>query len=133
MVNKPTKGYRALVEEAEAQVESVSVGDAKAAVAAGAVLVDLRDVRELKREGRIPGAIHAPRGMIEFWIDPDSPYHREALTTPDRLILFCSMGWRSALAAKSLQDMGITGVAHLEGGFTAWVGDGEPIEEPSAT
>ena len=133
MVNKPTKGYRALVEEAEAQVESVSIGDAKAAVAAGAMFVDLRDVRELKREGRIPGAIHAPRGMIEFWIDPDSPYHREVLTTPDRLILFCSMGWRSALATKSLQDMGISGVAHLEGGFTAWVGDAQPIEEPSAT
>ena len=129
MVNKPTKGVEALVDEAAAQVESLSVAAARAEVSEGAVLVDLRDVRELKHEGRIPGAIHAPRGMIEFWIDPDSPYHREALTTPDRLILFCSLGWRSALAAKSLQDMGITGVAHLEGGFKAWMEEGEPIDE----
>ena len=129
MVNKPTKGVEALVDEAAAQVESLSVAAARAEVSEGAVLVDLRDVRELKHEGRIPGAIHAPRGMIEFWIDPDSPYHREALTTPDRLILFCSLGWRSALAAKSLQDMGITGVAHLEGGFKAWMDEGEPIDE----
>ena len=130
MVNKPTKGVEALVDEAAAQVESLSVAAARAEVAEGAMLVDLRDVRELKHEGRIPGAIHAPRGMIEFWIDPDSPYHREALTTPDRLILFCSLGWRSALTAKSLQDMGITGVAHLEGGFKAWMDEGEPIDEP---
>ena len=130
MVNKPTKGVEALVDEAAAQVESLSVAAARAEVSEGAMLVDLRDVRELKHEGRIPGAIHAPRGMIEFWIDPDSPYHREALTTPDRLILFCSLGWRSALAAKSLQDMGITGVAHLEGGFKAWMDEGEPIDEP---
>jgi len=129
VVNKPTKGVEALVDEAAAQVESLSVAAARAEVSEGAVLVDLRDVRELKHEGRIPGAIHAPRGMIEFWIDPDSPYHREALTTPDRLILFCSLGWRSALAAKSLQDMGITGVAHLEGGFKAWMEEGEPIDE----
>ena len=129
MVNKPTKGVEALVDEAAAQVESLSVAAARVEVSKGAVLVDLRDVRELKHEGRIPGAIHAPRGMIEFWIDPDSPYHREALTTPDRLILFCSLGWRSALAAKSLQDMGITGVAHLEGGFKAWMDEGELIDE----
>ena len=129
MVNKPTKGYRVLVDEAEAQVESLSVVEAKAEVAEGAVLVDLRDIRELKNDGRIPGAIHAPRGMIEFWIDPDSPYHREALTDPDRLILFCSAGWRSALTAKSVQDMGITGVVHLEGGFKAWTDEGEPIDE----
>lgn len=129
MVDKPTKGVEALVDEAAAQVESLSVAAARVEVSKGAVLVDLRDVRELKHEGRIPGAIHAPRGMIEFWIDPDSPYHREALTTPDRLILFCSLGWRSALAAKSLQDMGITGVAHLEGGFKAWMDEGELIDE----
>ena len=129
MVNKPTKGVEALVDEAAAQVESLSVAAARVEVSKGAVLVDLRDVRELKHEGRIPGAIHAPRGMIEFWIDPDSPYHREALTTPDRLILFCSLGWRSVLAVKSLQDMGITGVAHLEGGFKAWMDEGELIDE----
>ena len=129
-MSKVTKGYKAIVAEAEAEVETISIEAAKAAVAEGALLVDLRDVRELQREGKIPGAVHAPRGMIEFWVDPDSPYQREVLSSADRLILFCNLGWRSALAAKSLQDMGITNVAHLEGGFDAWKAAGEPVEEP---
>jgi rhodanese-related sulfurtransferase len=129
-VSTVTKGYKQLVAEAEAEVETVSIADAKASVAEGALLVDLRDVRELKREGKIPGAVHAPRGMIEFWVDPDSPYARENLVSADRLILYCNLGWRSALAAKSLQDMGLTNVAHLEGGYDAWRNAGETVEEP---
>ncbi len=125
------RGYRALVAEAEAEIETVSIGEATTAVDEGALLVDVRDVRELKREGKIPGAVHAPRGMLEFWVDPDSPYHREVLFTDQQLILYCSLGWRSALAAKTLQDMGIANVAHLEGGFDAWKAAGEPVENPA--
>ena len=125
------RGYRALVAEAEAEIETVSIGEATTAVDEGALLVDVRDVRELKREGKIPGAVHAPRGMLEFWVDPDSPYHREVLFTDQQLILYCSLGWRSALAAKTLQDMGIANVAHLESGFDAWKAAGEPVENPA--
>ncbi len=91
-------------------------------------MVDLRDVREVKAEGKIPGSYHAPRGMLEFWVDPDSPYHREALSSADRLVLYCNLGWRSALAAKSLQDMGFTNVAHISGGLEAWKDEGGPVE-----
>ena len=100
------------------------------AQSSGALLVDLRDVREVRREGKIPGSYHVPRGMLEFWVDPDSPYHRQALTSADRLVLYCNLGWRSALAARALQDMGITGVSHLGVGFDGWRSAGEPIEEP---
>ena len=127
------KGCQALVAEAEAQIETVSVDEAKTAVAGGALLVDVRDVRELQREGKIPGAVHAPRGMLEFWVDPNSPYHREVLSSADRLVLFCNLGWRSALAARALQDMGMTNVAHLDGGFDAWKAAGEAVEEPTAS
>lgn len=125
------RGYRALVAEAETEIETVSVAEARKAVDDGALLVDVRDVRELEREGKIPGAVHAPRGMLEFWVDPDSPYHREVLFTDHQLILYCNLGWRSALAAKTLQDMGITNVAHLGGGFDAWRAAGEPVEDPA--
>ncbi len=131
-MSRIAKGYKMLVAEAEAQIEIVSVDEATTAVANGALLVDVRDIRELEREGRIPGAVHAPRGMLEFWVDPDSPYHREVLSSADRLILFCNLGWRSALAAKALQDMGLANVAHLEGGFDAWRADGKPVEKPPA-
>ena len=130
-MNPITRGYKALVAEAESQIVVLSVEEAKKAAADGALLVDIRDVRELKREGKIPGAVHAPRGMLEFWVDPDSPYHREVLSAADRLILFCNLGWRSALAAKALQDMGMTNVAHLDGGFDAWKAAGEAVDEPA--
>ena len=96
--------------------------------ARGEVLfVDLRDVRELEREGVIPGAVHAPRGMLEFWVDPESPYHREVFAPGRPLLLFCAAGWRSALAARSLMEMGVAPVAHLEGGFDAWKAAGAPV------
>ena len=93
------------------------------------VLVDIGDIRELEREGRIPGAVHAPRGMLEFWVDPDSPYHREVFATEKTLVLFCASAWRSALATKTLQDMGVTDVAEMDGGFKAWKSEGRAVDE----
>ncbi|WP_020590727.1 rhodanese-like domain-containing protein [Kiloniella laminariae] len=93
------------------------------------LLIDIRDIRELTREGVIPGSYHCPRGMLEFWIAPDSPYHKPALSPDKHLILHCASGWRSALAAKSLQDMGCPRVSHLAGGFTAWKESGNKVEE----
>jgi len=124
------KSVKQIVAEADAEVDAVTIEEAKVAVADGALLVDLRDVRELRREGTIPGAFHAPRGMLEFWVDPESPYHHEALSAADHLVLFCNLGWRSALAAKALQDMGLTNVAHLDGGFDAWKAGGGAVEDP---
>ncbi len=94
----------------------------------------MRDVRELWREGTIPGAFHAPRGMLEFWVDPESPYAREVFQSGKRFLFFCAMDWRSALATKAVQDMGLAPVCHLEGGFTAWREAGHPVEkrEPKA-
>lgn len=124
------KGYRALVDEAMAQVKTYSVEQARAKLGdADVQFVDVRDVRELEREGVIPGAVHAPRGMLEFWVDPESPYHRPVFAQGRELVLFCAAGWRSALAAKTLQDMGLQRVAHIEGGFTAWKTAGAPVEE----
>lgn len=97
-------------------------------VAAGeALFVDIRDPRELARDGRIEGAFHAPRGMLEFWIAPDSPYHKEELATDKTLILYCASAWRSALSVKALQDMGVENIAEMEGGFGAWKKRGAPI------
>ena len=91
------------------------------------IVVDIRDIRELQRDGRIEGAFHAPRGMLEFWADPDSPYHKEIFATEGELVLFCASSWRSALAAKTLQDMGFSNIRDMEGGFTAWKTAGLPI------
>ena len=98
----------------------------------GTLLVDIRDVRELEREGTIPGAKHAPRGMLEFWVDPDSPYFKPVFGEPKRFILYCQSAWRSALATAALQDMGMDNVAHVEGGFTEWKKQGAPIESYEA-
>lgn len=89
-----------------------------------AVIVDIRDVRELQREGVIPGAIHAPRGMLEFWVDPRSPYHKPVFSEDREFILHCAAGWRSALSAQTLADMGMSNVSHIVGGFAAWRDDG---------
>ncbi|NKX45558.1 rhodanese-like domain-containing protein [Roseicyclus persicicus] len=118
-----------MVMAAKAAITSLSTEQAAAEVAAGrAVFVDIRDVRELERDGRLPGAIHAPRGMLEFWVDPASPYHKEALATDKRLVLVCAGAWRSALATKTLQDMGMDNVAEMEGGFSAWKAEGRPVD-----
>lgn len=110
-----------MVAKAKEQITSLSCAEAQDAVKAGnAMMVDLRDIRELDRDGRIHGAFHAPRGMLEFWVDPSSPYHKPPLATDKQLILFCSASWRSALSALSLQNMGHENVAEMQGGFTAW-------------
>ena len=124
------KGYRALVDEAMAQVKTYSVDEARTKLGdANVQFVDVRDVRELEREGVVPGAVHAPRGMLEFWVDPESPYHRPVFAEDKEFVLFCAAGWRSALATKTLQDMGVPRVAHVEGGFTAWKAAGAPVED----
>ncbi|MDP6389952.1 MAG: rhodanese-like domain-containing protein [Alphaproteobacteria bacterium] len=125
-----TKGVKQLVAEAEAEIETIEVEDAKALVGdEDVVIVDIRDVRELWREGMIPGALHAPRGMLEFWVDPESPYHREVFANGKKFVLYCAGGFRSALATKALQEMGFSPVAHIGGGFKAWQEAEYPIEE----
>ena len=93
------------------------------------VFVDVRDVRELEREGVIPGAVHAARGLLEFWFDPSSPYHREVFAQDKEYVLFCAAGWRSALSARTLMEMGVPRVSHIDGGFTAWKAAGAPVAE----
>ena len=117
-----TKGFRQLVDEAMAQVKTYSVDQVRARLQdPGVQIVDIRDVRELEREGTVPGALLAPRGMLEFWVDPESPYFKPVFADEDKeFILFCGAGWRSALATKTLQDMGMRNVAHIDGGFAAW-------------
>jgi rhodanese-related sulfurtransferase len=124
-----TKGFRALVDEAMAQVTTYSVEQVRNRLADPSVqIVDIRDVRELSA-GTVVGAFHAPRGMLEFWVDPASPYHKPLFADESKeFILFCGAGWRSALAAKTLQDMGMSNVAHIDGGYAEWVQQGAPTE-----
>jgi rhodanese-related sulfurtransferase len=125
-----TRGYRALVDEAMAQVRTYSVAQVRERLGRPDVqLVDIRDVRELQAEGTVPGSYHAPRGMLEFWVDPESPYFKKVFADEGReFVLFCGAGWRSALATKALQDMGMRNVAHIDGGYTEWVKQGGPTE-----
>ena len=123
------KGHKALLAEANAVVETLDIESAKAlALNTDVVFVDLRDPRELESEGRMPGAFHCPRGMLEFWIDPESPYARPVFQQDRKFVFFCAGGWRSALAAKAAQEMGLTPVAHVEGGFAAWKKAGGPVD-----
>jgi rhodanese-related sulfurtransferase len=126
---KLKRGFRSLLDEASASIETMSTPAAIAAFGdTDTVFVDLRDVRELEREGVIPGAFHAPRGMIEFWVDPDSPYHKPIFSSGKRFLFFCAAGWRSALTVKTLSDMGMERIAHIDGGFGAWKQQGGPVE-----
>jgi len=123
-----TKGYKALVAEANANIKTLSVPDAQTLLGRDdVVMVDLRDPRELEREGKMPGAFHCPRGMLEFWIDPESPYHKPVFAEDKQFVFFCGGGWRSALAAQAAQEMGLKPVAHIEGGFAAWKKAGAPV------
>lgn len=124
-----TKGFRALVDEAMAEVTTYSVNEVKTRLSDPNVqIVDIRDVRELTG-GTVVGAFHAPRGMLEFWVDPASPYFKPLFADEGKeFILFCGAGWRSALAAKTLQDMGMTNVAHIDGGYAEWLKQGAPTE-----
>jgi rhodanese-related sulfurtransferase len=122
-------GYKKLIEEAEKNIETLSVEDVAGLLDDEAVtIVDIRDIRELQREGKLPGAIHAPRGMLEFWVDPDSPYHRELFSEDKKFVFYCASAWRSALATQTVQQMGMNNVCHMGGGFTAWKEAEQPIE-----
>ena len=122
-------GIKQLVAEAEAEIESLTVEQAKALAGDPKVtFVDLRDVRELERDGAIPGAFHAPRGMLEFWVDPESPYFKPVFGTGSKFVFFCAGGLRSALATQQVQRMGLAPVAHITGGFGAWKQAGGPVE-----
>jgi len=123
------RGIKELLAEANAQIETMAAPDLIASRNdEGIVIVDLRDPREIEREGRIPGAFHCPRGMLEFWLDPASPYAKPVFQQDKKFVFHCASGWRSALAAKTAQDMGLKPVAHLGGGFTAWREAGGPVE-----
>ena len=115
--------------EAEAEIETLAAADAVRLVGDDdVVMVDLRDIRELQREGKVPGAFHATRGMLEFWVDPDSPYYKDIFGSGKRFVFYCQSVWRSALATQAVQRMGLPRVAHVGGGFTAWKAAGGPVE-----
>lgn len=118
-----------MVAEAKNRVQNLTVDETARELESGDVLlVDIREPAETAQTGSIPGAIEAPRGMLEFWADPTSPYHREEFEPGRRVILHCASGGRSALAAAMLQDLGYTNVAHLDGGITAWKEHGKPVQ-----
>ena len=124
--NANTPSFRA---EAEAEIETLSVEQALAAKDDSDVqFIDLRDIRELWRDGTIPGSLHVPRGMLEFWVAPDSAYHKDIFGSGKKFVFFCALGHRSALATFTVQNMGLTPVAHIEGGYTAWKESGAPTE-----
>lgn len=126
----PIRASKDLVAAANAEVETISVADAKQLLNDDdAVFVDVRDGMELVQNGKIPGAVHASRGLLEFKADPDSPFYDQALSEDKRLVLYCGSGGRSALAAKTLKDMGYARVSHIGGGFGAWTGENGPTEE----
>ena len=127
------KGYKQLVAEATAKIRTLSLDEAKAKLGDDdVVFVDLRDPRELEREGMVPGAFAATRGMLEFWVDPESPYYKDIFGSGKEFVLYCGGGWRSALAAVTMQEMGFDRVAHVDGGFAAWKAAGLPVvEKPS--
>lgn len=124
------RGIKTLLDEANAEIETMTVAEAIAAAKRDdVVIVDIRDPRELEREGKIPGSFSCTRGMLEFWIDPQSPYAKPIFQQDKKFVFHCASGWRSALAAKTAQDMGLKPVAHLGGGFTAWREAGGPVEK----
>ncbi|MGB0867608.1 MAG: rhodanese-like domain-containing protein [Granulosicoccaceae bacterium] len=130
MAQNITRGIKELLTEANKVVPTVSIDEAQALLQDGnTVFVDIRDIRELQRDGKIPGAVSCPRGMLEFWIDPESPYHKEVFNQDKHYILYCASAWRSALTGKVAIEMGLAPVSHLEGGFMAWSKAGAPIEK----
>ncbi len=128
------KGFKQLVAEANAAVDTVPAAEAIQTWVnrADVIFVDIRDLPELERDGKIPGAIHASRGMLEFHVDPESPYHKEVFMSGKPILLYCASGGRSALAVQRLQEMGLSGVAHIGGGIKAWKEANGPVERLSA-
>jgi rhodanese-related sulfurtransferase len=124
------KSAKQLVAEANTRVKTIAAADARSLLgAADTVFVDLRDSAELQRDGKIPGAVHVNRGMLEFALDPTLPYHNPAFSSGKHVIFYCASGGRSALAADTAQQMGLQKVSHLSGGFKAWCEDGGPVEK----
>ena len=128
-----TKGIKELCAAAEREIETMTVEQVMALTGDPSVqLVDIRDIRELWRDGAIPGATHAPRGMLEFWVDPASPYYRDEFGSGKKFIFFCAGGLRSALATQAVHHMGLSPVAHMAGGFGAWLKAGGAVEPKEA-
>ncbi|MBV1889483.1 MAG: rhodanese-like domain-containing protein [Gammaproteobacteria bacterium] len=124
------KSIKTLVADAQALIETISAEEAiTLAQQEDVELIDIRDIRELHREGKIPGANHSPRGMLEFWVDHESPYHKPLFASGKRFILYCASGWRSALATRALQEMGLKPICHIEGGFNGWKQAGGDVEQ----
>jgi rhodanese-related sulfurtransferase len=122
------KGVKQMVDEANAKIKTLSVEEARELLDdPNYQFVDIRDIRELEREGQIPGAYHAPRGMLEFWVDPASPYHKSVFDSGKTFVFYCRSGWRSALSTATLQEMGLEPVCHIGGGFGAWMEAEAPI------
>ena len=131
MAQDITLSVKQLVEDAKKAIEEISAEEAVGMHEdLDVVIVDIRDVRELKRDGKIPGSFHCPRGMLEFWIDPNSPYHKDIFAQDKKFVFHCASGWRSALATEVAQRMGLKPVAHIESGFTGWKKAGGPIDMP---
>ena len=123
------KGFKALLGEANGEIDTISTEEAKRHVGSEDILfVDVRETQEVQNTGGIPGHLHVPRGFLEFIADPDSPMHKTALSSGKRLVLYCASGGRSVLAAKTLQDMGVNNVCHIAGGYTAWIESGGPSD-----
>jgi rhodanese-related sulfurtransferase len=130
MAQTITRGIKAMIDEANAEIETVSAVEVIEAMKGDDVIVvDIRDPREIERDGRIPGAFSCTRGMLEFWIDPESPYAKPVFQENKKFIFHCAGGMRSALAAKTAHDMGLTPVAHMAGGFAAWREAGGAVEK----
>lgn len=128
-MQKLKKGIADLVEEAKKNIDEVSAEEAIALAGEEyVVIVDVRDVRERAREGFIPGSFHCPRGMVEFWVDPESPYFKEVFSGEKRWLFHCAVDWRSALTVNTLEEMGFKGAAHIKGGFNAWRDAGGTVE-----
>jgi rhodanese-related sulfurtransferase len=122
-------GYRELVDAAYREIETLTVEDVIPLAGREDIqLIDIRDIRELRRDGRVPGAFHCPRGMLEFWIDPASPYHKPVFAEDKKFVFFCAGGLRSALAAQTAQNMGLKPVAHIKEGFSGWKKAGGPVD-----
>jgi rhodanese-related sulfurtransferase len=132
MAQNINKSVKKMVADASEDINTLSIADARDLInSPNHVMVDLRDIRELQRTGKIPGAFSCPRGMLEFWIDPESPYHKDIFNQDKTYVFYCASAWRSALSTKLAQDMGLAPVAHIEGGFTAWAKADCPIENVS--
>ena len=130
MPQKIALGYKELMKAAEAETEQVTAEEAMAIAGRDdVVIVDIRDIRELERDGRIPGSYHAPRGMLEFWVDPECPYHKPIFAEDKTFIIHCASGWRSLLATQTLQRMGLRPVKNLAGGLSGWKAAGGPVEK----